>query len=668
MKKFLRSFWIVLVLLSAAMVHFACQLPTEPTNVTTNSPTIVVVEDQGNNPVKDLALSVQWKILYHTDSSWHTMSPANTPIHDGTFSDIIPIPVGDDTTFVVFEINSPQGYTPAIQLDTEKGYCGSQTFTFHITQTPITVANCSPVALSVTHVLTANEPSKSRDTARTAVYINNLGTLTFSYSAVPVLPTPPSLPNIVLEFSINGGGWNSLPVYPLTITIPAGAQYQFRYRLMTDSLTTQNSSQQYLVTIIGKDPSGDTCVNLAHTIDVHIKVQTPCDCPTGTFRYFDTASTCVGSTVADTIEPKVSNSNTKCSIVLSRLASSKLDNDISISPELDGAVIVPGSSVPKVVVSFDPQSVKTYDIEYDYSVALRSASGAVTSCDSVLRLFFHGTVGTPACKIDLNSPLLQNDTLLQVINSDSESGKTLCVKNTGGCSLSITSAALVSGRIHPFHITTSLPVSIPPNSEGCVNVSFTPTDADVWPNGRAGQTPVDIFHDSLRITTSAGCDTTVPVVGTIKLPNYNNPCLEVWGQSKFYGGIVLGDSGTYSNTLNTTTSDNFSIYATAVNGPAGTATLASGAFGGVTFIKIPPNKPSLAPQNICDISPQYSDQCGTAGGTTSITVSQGDVILFEFTDPKTFQQECGVMWISEFSQTAGPGTPYSVCFQLCFPI
>src|SRR5262249_16618324 len=157
----------------------------------------------------------------------------------------------------------------------------------------------------------------------------------------------------------------------------------------------------------------------------------PCDCPTGTFRYFDTASTCTGNPVTDTISPKISNSNTQCSFVLNRLASSKLDKDVSISPGLNGTVIAPGSSVPKVLLTFNPTSVKTYDVEYDFSISLKSASGIITPCDSILRLFFHGTVGTPACKIDPNSELLQNDTLQQVINSDSGGGKTLCVKNSG---------------------------------------------------------------------------------------------------------------------------------------------------------------------------------------------------------------------------------------------
>ncbi|HEY3873858.1 MAG TPA: hypothetical protein VGM92_00145 [Candidatus Kapabacteria bacterium] len=663
MKSFLRSAGLFVVLLSAMLIHFACQLPTEPTNVTTNSPTTIIVEDQGNNPVLDPTLSIEWRTLRATDSAWHSMPLANAPTHDGTFADVIPIPIGDDTTLVVFQVNAPLGYAPQTQLDTEIGYCGSRTFTFHLTQVPITVTVCDPTAKSATLSLVANEPSKPRDTAKTADFINSLGALTFSFTAKPILPTGPALPSIALVAFVNGNPQN----WP--VTVPASSGYQFRYFFTTDSLTSQSSSTQYVVTIIGKDATGDVCVNMVDTVKTQINVQTPCDCPTGTFRYYDTASTCIGSSAEDTVASKLSNSNTQCSIVLTRLASSKLDNDVVLSPDLNGMVIPPGSNIPaKIALTFTPQSVKTYDVEYDYGIALKSQSGTITPCDSVLRIYFHGTVGTPACAIDPTSPLLQNDTLMQVINSDSEGGKQLCVKNTGACPLSINSAVLSGADPHPFHLSSGLPVTVSSGSSGCVSVTFNPTEQDVWPNGRgAGMNPTDTFRATLSITTSTGCDTTIPIIGIIALPNYNNPCLEQWGQNKFFGGIILGDSGTYSNTLNTKTSDNFSIYVTGAV-TATSATLTSGTNGGVTFLKILPNIPTLAPQTICDISSKYAGQCGTGGGATSIAVAQGDVILFEFTDPFTFKQECGVMWISEFSQTAGPGTPFSVCFQLCFPI
>jgi hypothetical protein len=658
-----------------ALLHLSCQLPVQPTTVTVNAPTAVVVEDQGNNPVKDRDVLVQWKILRATDSSWHIMPPKNAPLYDGSFQDVIPIPVGDDTSHIVFQVSAPIGYVPAVQLDTEIGYCGSKVFTFQITQTPITITTCDPAAKMLSVTLSANEPSHPRDTARTPVFINSLANLNFSYSAVPPIPGPPTLPNIVVEYSTSmgvGATWSALPA-----TINSGATYLFRFRFTTDSLGTQNSSNQYVVTINGLDAAGDTCVKLVSTVNMQIKVQTPCDCPAGTFTYFDTASTCISQGVSDTISLNIPNSNTQCQLVLSRAASSVLDNDITISPDLSGTVIQPNQQVPnKLILTFTPRSAKTYDVHYDYMIDRRAPDGTLTRCDSVLRIYFHGTVGTPSCQVDPNSGLL-HDTLFQVINSDSSSGvRSLCIKNTGLCLVSITSAVIAGASPHPFHITTGLPIVASAGQDGCVPVSFNPTEADVWPAGRsAGINPIDTFRAILHITTSAGCDTTIPIIGVI-IPTTDNPnCFLPWGSDDTYTGIVLGDSGTVSISPNRGTPNGFSIYVTAVN--ATNATLFSGTSSGgsnyVKFTTIASNVTIISPQTICDKSGQYAGQCGTTNATTSsgpFPVSLGDVVLFEYMNPVTGVHECGLMFIEGFVKTnqTDPNAPYKACFQLCFPI
>ncbi len=674
MKKILKSSRHPIALALLMLVHFACQLPTQPTNITTNSPTTVIVQDQGNNPVKEAGVSVQWRVLRVADSVWHTMSPTNAQINDGTFVDVIPIPVGDDTSHVAFQINAPAGYTPATQIDTEIGYCGSEVFTFHVAQVPITITTCDPTARTSSVNLIANEPLRPMDTAQTATFINSLGTLSFSYA--PLLPSPPTLPNIVLECSTDvGKTWSALPGQ-----INSGASYLFRFRFTTNSAVTQPSSSQYIVTISGLDAAGDTCVKLVETVNTQVKVQTPCDCPTGTFTYFDTASTCGSVAISDTISLKnIANTNTQCALVFARAASSKLDNDVSISPDLSGMVIQPNQNVPgKLILSFNPQTVKTYDVEYDYTISRRAPDGTITPCDSDLRIYFHGTVGVPSCAIDPTSRILVNDTLKQVINSDSSSGKkAICVKNTGGCPVSITTENLVSNRSHPFRILTALPVVIPPGADGCIEVSFNPTDNDVWPpNGlrSAGAKPVDTFYDSLQITTSANCKMTVPVVGVLTLPNYNNPCLQQWGTNKFYGGIVLDDSGTFTQSTEPASPQGFSIYASFVD-PAGTsATLMSGGTAGgtgsyVTFAKIDQTL-NFASNDICELSAinNYSGKCGTIPTMTGSigNLIKGDVILFEYFDPKSGKQECGLIWITDITSTSGNGI--SVCFQMCFPI
>ncbi len=669
-----------------ALVHFACQVPTQPTTITTNAPTTVVVQDQGNNPVKDPSILVWWKVLHDADSMWHPMPSTNPQIPDGTFEAVIPIPVGDDTSHVAFMVNA-QNYTPTTQIDTEVGYCGSAVFTFHVTQVPVTITTCSPAAWTSTISLIANEPSTPIVSAVTRTFTNSYKALNFSFSpGQSMLPLPtPNTPNITIKYSTNSGkAWSPLGGFNAPVLInstpPPTNSYLFLFQFATNSKATQNSTNQYVATIIGVDPqNGDTCVEIVDTLNTQIKVQTPCDCPTGTFTYFDTASTCAGTPVYDTVSLKnILNDNTQCTLSFSLASTSVLNSpNVTISSgDLNGVVIQPNQNIPgSLIIEFNPQSVKTYDVEYDYTISLQAPGGTPTPCDSVLRIHFHGTVGTPSCVIDPKSSILVNDTLKQVINSDSASGiKELCIKNTGGCPVSITGANLVPNSGHPFQILTTLPVIVPAGGSGCIEVSFTPTDVDVWPPSgvRGPPGPIDTFRATLQIVSSAGCDTSVPIIGVLTLPNYNNPCLQQWGTNEFYGGIVLDDSGTFTQSTEPASPNGFSIYASFVDPGGATATLTSGnaGIGGsyVTFVKID-HIAKIPTPSICDLSSKngYSVMCGTLPETPSIPVVQGDVILFEYVDPKTGKQDCGLIWISDFAQTSGTG-PYSVCFQTCFPI
>jgi hypothetical protein len=668
----------VVALLVFAFWGVSCQNPFEPTTITVKAPTTINVEDQSNNLVSDAGLSVRWKILGGVDSSWHTMPPQNIAVASGVFGEVLPLPVTDDTSHVVFQINAPLGYTPITQSDTEVGYCGSKVFTYHITAGPITLTVCNPTAIPSNVSLVAKEPSKPNDLASTRTFINNLGPLTFSWTSVPVLPGP-GLPKLEIYYSVDNAA--STPM-PASLMIGAASSYSFQYHFSTNPLTAQQARQQYVATLLGRDAGGNTCIKHVDTVRIEIQVPTPCDCPTGDFNDSGSVATCKGVTVQDTVSIKtIRNTNTSCKLVFKLASSSIVDDDVSLSPDLNGLSVLPGNAVPgKVVLTLSSNTAKTYDVHYDYSVEREDSAGNRTRCDSVLRIWFHAIVGTPSCQIDQSSGLL-HDTLKQVINSDSNTGvRSLCINNPSPCPLKITSAVLGGADPGPFHIASGIPLSIPANGSGCVTVSFNPKETDVWPSGRGvGIIPINLFHATLSVRTSAGCDTVIPVVGLLEPATDNPNCFLQWGTNDTYTGIVLGDSGTISISPNKSSPNGFSIYVSSVTGTGTpTATFASGNKAGVPYVqfsKIANGITVSSPNTICDESSTYTGQCGTTNATTSstIVVNVGDVILFEYSNTSVsgfLVKECGLMFIEGILRTnqTDPTAPYKVCFQLCFPI
>jgi hypothetical protein len=670
---------LYLTLLLALCCGLACQNPIQPSTDTSGKgfPTTVNVIDQGANLLPGSA--VQWKVLNGIDAEFHNM-PTKNAANDGSFLDIIPVPITDDTTHVVFRVIPPsdpafQGVQKDgnVQIDTVKGYCQAKTYTFQLVRKPEPITKCADVALPACppiHLL-AQDPTKLLDTAATMAYSNNLGAaLTLSITSVASPIT-----DVAIYIRINGGA-----MVPFTgQTIANGQTFQIFFVFVTTAATATGITK-YTVTINGDTPTNKNCFTCGFDLTTEFRKQTVCDCPTSSYRFNKGIdSVCVGDTKLDTIDlSSIQNTNALagCLLKFTLAPSSVLIPEISFvaaSPTPSDNLIPPGAGLGKIFLTVSPTANKLYTEQLIYFIDRIAPDGTVTRCDSQLHIQIKGYGDIPSCAIDPTSSFFANDTLFQVLDEDSIAGREVCIQNLSkGCPITITSATLAGANPSPFHVTTGIPLTINPNKEGCVTVNFTPQDADVWPFGRGpGINPIDTFRATLTWKTSSGCDSTIPIIGIVIPAKTIQPCQGLYDALHDPSGIVLGQKG--SILLKDDSTGGLSIWVQAINGTT-SATLTSGTASNryVAFHLARKGFVINYPTTLCDSSLSLSRECVPANFTpqqytTIPDVQVGDVILFEYVYRGTIL--FGALLVQRIGSVSQTGTSEpAVCLQVCFPI
>ena len=152
-------------------------------------------------------------------------------------------------------------------------------------------------------------------------------------------------------------------------------------------------------------------------------------------------------------------------------------------------------------------------------------------CDSVLKIKFKAVSDVPSCTIDPKSPILKHPDRYIASKTRSryrsigiwmfehyQSKQIMQPDNPGVNDFD----PLPS----PFHFI-NLPLTIPPSKTGCVTIAFSPTDNDVWPNGRGNCSvpinPKDTFSAQLKLNNS--CPISHPIFGIVEPPPENKGLL-----------------------------------------------------------------------------------------------------------------------------------------------
>lgn len=677
--------YVTLVLLVVGSITFlSCQIPTQPGDRTVGNgfATTVKVEDESGNTVP--GSTVEWRVLHREESVFRAMPNADH-FDNGIYSDVLPIPVSDDTTFVLFRTTPPTDAQFAgvqkngnFRLDTVIGFCGNRTFVFMLLKKPVSLTNCGSAVACADLTLTVTPPTKLADTVRTSAYTNNTGsTLTIAD------PVGTTIPDVHAQIIINGQPAS----FPASVKPGETFQILFIYSV---SANAGSATNKHSVVITGASASDPNCFTCSFTLTTITQVELGCDCskwddviePTAypTKHNFDSA--CVGDTKFFTVDLsgiKNQNTNANCNIRFRYSGSTSADVSVDqTSSQPSDALLAPGAALGSLTIRFSPSVKKEYNEVLKYAVEKQNPDGSFTLCPDSLKIVFHGLSDEPGCLIDFNnsslfhkplgSPVTVTDTLLQAFGEDTAKKQVIITNTSQGCPLDVSSISLSGADAKVFAVTPSS-ATVDPGKSLTVEISFHPTESDIFPNGTSGK-PDTVFNAVLTITSLNGCSGQWDIHGKVIPPSPNPNCLLEWNPSNNNKvGMFIDTKGVLSFQQKDNKND-LSVYVSGFDNQTNPtqATLASGQLGAasaVTFIKVASGVKIDAPGNICDNWLQYAKDCNT-GTASSVNVNVGDVIIMTYNGSL-----CAVMWINDIrldrSPASGKALP-EMCFQVCFPI
>jgi len=675
-------FSALLTIVLLGSIGLSCQIPTQPDDKTVGNgfSTIVKVEDESGKAIP--GSTVEWAVLGEENALFHTMANVNR-FDDGSYTDVIPVPISDDTSFVVFRTTPPNDPQYAgvqkngnFRLDTVIGFCGNKTFTFNLKKKPVVLANCGVSPSCSDIFLSIEPPTKTADTSCTSTYTNNTGS-TLSIAD----PIGNTVPGVQAVISVNGAKQN----FPANVA--AGQSFQLCF-IYTAGNNPTSGSNSYSVTITGASSTDPNCFTCDFTLRTESNIIVGCDCPKwdsviepskyrATNTVFDSA--CVGDTKFITVDLssiRNNSTNEKCYFRFTPIAASQnaeVGFDASFIQPSDN-LLAPGASLSTVTIRFSPTQVKEYWQVLQYKVEKQNPDGSFSQCDP-LSIVFHGLSDAPGCTIDfaasslfhkpLGNPVTLTDTLIQPFGDDTSS-KEIIIRNTSkGCPVTIDNVQLSGADANVFTASPKT-FTIDPGKSQTVRVTFHPDKNDIFPNG-VSNPPDTIFNATLTITSQDGCSGQWDIHGKIVPPSPNPNCMLKWDPTiNNKVGMFISDKGELSFAQRDN-KEELAVYVQQFDNDAAPtqATLAGGTIAGVTFYKVATGVKIDAPGNICDNWLKYAKDCGS-GNATTMPVNIGDVIIVTYKGSL-----CAVMWINDIRLDRNPASGKAlpqVCFQMCFPI
>ncbi len=681
---------------SLVLLSLQCQTAVEPSNVVPEGGfhATVKVVDQGNNPID--GARVQWIISNRgasqaqIDSAFNAGGSGQSALSGsagsaGIASFQIPVPIAQAGVMVLFKTTPPVGSdflgvqkNGNVRVDTLT-VCG-ETFLTIVLQRTVQV-QCNGATTCKDVLVTIEPPVTTRDTVSEGDFIQTDGPITIS----SISGVPGNFNGIGIQTSILNV--NSGAVLTVPGTIAQNTPYRIRFDV--DASTSAAAVDTVFVVTVTATQNGQPCWVCVFNLRIVVKQQTNCQCPnTGMHFVVGPDTSCINTLKLDTLKNiNLSNTSADCSLQLV-LDHSKLSEPVSeawvsaMNSQLgDQILLQPGATLGSVTISFQPQSSRSYNQNFVFTMYRMSKTGEVTRCDSTLTILYKGVGGNPTFAVDsASSTIFKNngfsyvsDTLKQcTLHPNATTGsRRLCLRNDGTCTLNVDLSVLKGASVFTLDSNS---LSIPPHSVQCVGVNFKPSNADVYANGRCNPPQLD-FNGQIKATSNYG-SAVVPVVGQAQ------PDISCAGKAELVApkfGAKDVNNVTYYITLdiladNTVTNgeqangvtDSVKIFVkdiTTTGGPPNdanitAATLSTGQFQTVKYYKVA-NLASL-PADICSLFNVYG--CPTpTNGLTDQPVIEGDLLIFEY------KGLYGIMWIkklawSDHSANALPQVEGLVCY------
>lgn len=667
----------------------SCQTPTQPTDIVIGNgfPVEAFVTDQGGQGVANAR--VQWTFVqrgtpeavmlssFTTDAAHNALT---SPI--GQVSFVIPVPIAQEGTQVLFKITAPAG---------DPNFAGRQQFGDFLVDTAVvcdttmlrfqlrkeitvtcgSAPACSDVEMFIEPPLTTLDTTEQGD-----FVVPGNAVVVRSVNFAPALP-----PEIRFEVVVNNA------VVAMPASVPAGTPFKVRF-VGGPATTARQIDDNYAVTLVTENVSGQPCWTCSFNLRYRVVPTTPCDCPA--LRRDTVPKTpdtvCVNDRKDSTFVLNIANPNQDCDLIYELDMDSLTEpfNEVRLTSIGSGSTTVsvpPGGTLSDIGVRFEPQARRGYLQRFYFRVSRNTPTGIVPCADPLI-VYYRGRGGLPICVIDSAASTIfrrvganyRVDTLRNCIGIvDSATTKTLVMRNDGECPLTVDLAS----NDGQFTVSPGS-IDLKGGERKTVSLYFKPLAANVYPGGRC-TTPQYVQNTRLDMTGCIG--TGIDLVGRAST---EQECANKQPFSAFKYDTTDATGSRWRTVIDILTDnrlvilDNkrptldsvaFFVQNIAVTGvsPSGTinsAVLGSGPApsGGcwAQYAKVATGVLSL-PQDICDLFQQYG--CGTLPAfTCSVTVNTGDILIFQR------GSNYGILWIQklDWANNSSQALP-QVEAQVCYP-
>jgi hypothetical protein len=658
-----------------SLVQWSCQTATQPTAEIVPTPVVIVVRDQGGQPIN--GARVQWIITRKgatEDAINAAFARALGPQEaytgasgsPGYASFMIDVPIADEQALILIKTTPPPD--PAYRGNQKNGDfridtivpCGQLFLELTLVRQMSVVCNqpvpCSDMLLELAPGQTKTVVQGDFMQSDASVIVQQLG----------------GLPQVVGGVTITSGVRVGGQLRTLPTPVPQGQPYSIEITGIA-SATASALDTTLSVTLTISDQSGNLCWECTFLLRIRVRPQQLCDCPQQ--KQLDTTiSACVNSTTLATIRIGAPfNQNQQCNLRIQVQPNQTEDPaELSIvqlnTTQGTGIVLLPGQQLDSLVVRFSPRLVRTYRETFVLRIIRSTPQGDVL-CDSIVTVRVTATSSTPVFAIDsARSTLfqfLQNryvpDTLEACVTRTPDPTRgsgTLCIRNVSACTLDLSVALQQSAALFAIEGNPAV-LRIPPNKDTCIRIVFNPNLSSVYPAGRCN--PALQNFGAMVILRSATQTASVPVFGHAELDVacatkaaavlYEFGAQDANGTRYFLVLNILPTENTLViNEQTDGRTDSVEIYVQRINtaGPPPndanitSAVLATGSQSNVEFNIVARGLAGL-PQDICVLFNQYGCSFDPTQWTQQPVVREGDLLLFRY------GPYYGILWIKKLS-------------------